>query len=93
MAESCKPRGAATRLWFIVSGQYAPDSILVQVQPESQIDLLCNSGASEPRVPMFDLDYGIDHISGRPFGTGLVASVGGIQFLVFLFYKRSVKSE
>jgi hypothetical protein len=64
---------AITGIWFVVNSHGTPNNILIQVQPEGQVDLLCDSRAAEAMVASFHFEYGIDNLPGWSFGSRFAA--------------------
>ena len=75
MAERCQPGWSIVAgIWPIVDSKNTPDIILIQIEPECQIDLLSNSRATISRVPLLHLDDGFDDFLGGTFWSGLPAA-------------------
>ena len=43
----------STGFWFVVDGEYASDNVLVDIEPESQVVLLSDTGVAVPWVALF----------------------------------------
>jgi len=83
MSESSQPGWPrVTGFWFVVDGEYASDNVLVDIEPESQVDLLSDTGAAVPWVALFHLHNGAESLPRcigydflcRSFGSGLSAA-------------------
>ena len=75
MSESSQPGWPrVTGFWFVVDGEYASDNVLVDIEPESQVDLLSDTGAAVPWVALFHLHNGADDFLCRSFGSGFSAA-------------------
>jgi len=82
------------RVRLVVGSKNASDGVFVQVQPESQVDLLGNAWTAKTRVTLLHFHNRFDNFfSGSP-GTGLPpASSGRIQQSILPFPQCVVESQ
>ncbi len=59
---------------FVVNGKNAPNSVLIQVKTECQVDLLCNARTAESRVALSHFYDGCDDFFGWSFWPWFSAS-------------------
>ena len=73
-------------IWFVVNGQYAPDGVFIQVESESQIDLLGNARTAISGISLFHSNNGLDDFFGGPFGPGFLPPRGEYRRRYFRFF-------
>ena len=50
-----------TGFWFVVDGEYASDNVLVDIEPESEVEMLSDSGTAVSGVAPLHFDDGVYH--------------------------------
>src|SRR5262249_23727129 len=82
-----------TRSRPVVLTQDTPDRVLVDFNPESQGNLLCDSRTSPTGIPSFHLHHGIDQFLGRPLRSGAPPVLRRKQQAVLSLDQRFVEMQ
>jgi len=94
VAEKRKPGGTAPiRFRRVVNAQNTSHHILVDLDPESQCNLLSDSWTSPGGVPSFPLNNGIDEVFARPFWSWTTSALRRKQQLILSFRQHLVEME
>src|SRR3954454_3465831 len=94
VAEEGKPgRTSRSRLWPVIDVQDATNQILVDLDTESQRDLLSNAGTTPIRVAPFHCNDGIDEFRVRSLWARPLVAFGRKQNSVLSFAQQAVKMQ
>ena len=78
---------------LVVGGENTPDSVFIQIQSKSKIDLLGDSGTAEARVATLHLDNGVYHFVGGPPWPGFASTAWCIKLSIFSLLQSVVKTK
>ncbi len=68
-----------TGIWSVVGFENSPDDILIQLQTECQVDLLCNAGTTVSWITAFHLNDGINDFFGWSLWTWFPPATWRVQ--------------
>src|SRR5947209_19247135 len=92
VAQKRKPgRTARTRFWAVVNAQESPHHILVNLDAESQRDLLSDAWAAPPGITPLHGNHGIDAVLVRSLRTRPMSAFGSKQDAVPSFAQQAVE--
>ena len=67
--------------------EHTPNCVLIQVESESQVNLLSNAGTAVSWITEFHLDDGIDDVSGWSLWGGFLPPLGEYRRRYFRFFR------
>jgi hypothetical protein len=69
------------------------DDIFIKVSSESSIDLLGNPRATETRIPLYQLDNGLDKFGRGAFGAGFATTARRIKLSVLSLLEQAMEFQ